>query len=158
MNVVDVTFFSIEISGCFFHLPQGIQRFLQVRLLSQSIKIILLVFAQNHELKQKYESDIAFADNIHKILALAFPEPTKVINFTEVLCSDLGEEYQEIHDYFEDDYISQLRGRSRRSATFPINIWNLTVRVKNNIHRANNNVEAWHQKLNCIFQCTHLML
>ena len=43
MNVVDVIFSRIEISGCFFHLTQNIQRFLQVRFLNQSIKIVLLV-------------------------------------------------------------------------------------------------------------------
>ncbi|CAF4181655.1 unnamed protein product, partial [Rotaria sordida] len=81
----------------------------------------------NHGFKQKYETDITFAHNIHKILALAFLEPTQVINGFESLCSELGEEYQEILDYFEDNYIGRLRGRSRRPATFPINIWNMNT-------------------------------
>ena len=112
-------------------------------------------FTQNHGFKQKYETDITFADSIHKILALAFLEPIQVINDFESLCSELGEEYQEILDYFEDNYIGRLRGRFRRLATFPINIWNMNARVKNNLHRTNNNLEAWHRKLNCSFQCTH---
>ena len=31
----------------------------------------------------------------------------------------------------------------------------MTARVKNNMHRTNNNIEAWHGKLNCTFHCTH---
>ena len=87
---------------------------------------------------------ITFADSIYKILTLTFLEPTQVINDFESLCSQLGEEYQEILDYFEDNYIGRLRRSFRRSATFPINIWNMNARVKNNLHRTNNNLEAWH--------------
>ena len=146
MNVVDATFPAIEISGCFFHLTQSVQRFLQVKLLTQSMKIVVFLsnFIQNHGFKQKYETDITFADSIHKILALVFFEPTQVINGFESLCSELGEEYQEIIGYFEDNYIGRVRGRFRRSATFPINIWNMNTRVKNNLHRTNNNLEALH--------------
>ena len=63
---------------------------------------------------------------------------------------DLGDEYQPVLDYMEDNYIGRLRGRSRHTATFPIHFWNMTPRVKNNMHRTNNNIEAWHRKLNCI--------
>ncbi|CAM4798470.1 unnamed protein product [Rotaria magnacalcarata] len=111
--------------------------------------------ATTHGFKQNYETDIIFADNIHKILALAFLEPNQVISGFESLCSNLGDEYQSILDYMEDNYIGRLRGRSRRAATFPIIFWNMAARVKNNMHRTNNNIEAWHRKLNCAFQCTH---
>ena len=68
---------------------------------------------------------------------------------------DLGDEYQPVLDYVEDNYNGRLRRRSRRTATFPIHFWNTTARVKNNMHRTNNNIEAWHRKLNCVFQCPH---
>ena len=121
MNVVDATFPAIEMSGCFFHLTQSVQRFLQVKFLTQTIKIVYFLsnFIQNHGFKQKYETDMTFADSIHQILALAFLEPIQVINGFESLCSELGGEYQEILDYFEDSYIGRLRGRFRRPATFP---------------------------------------
>ncbi|CAF3470781.1 unnamed protein product [Rotaria socialis] len=138
MNMVTSTFPTVELSGCFFHLSQSVQRFLQT-----------------HGFKQNYETDIIFADNIHKILALAFLEPNQVISGFESLCSNLGDEYQSILDYMEDNYIGRLRGRSRRAATFPIIFWNMAARVKNNMYRTNNNIEAWHRKLNCAFQCTH---
>ncbi|CAF4625181.1 unnamed protein product, partial [Didymodactylos carnosus] len=62
MNVFGGSFPGVELSGCFFHLSQNILRFLQT-----------------HGFKQDFETDITFADNIHKILALAFIEPSAVI-------------------------------------------------------------------------------
>ncbi|CAF2150700.1 unnamed protein product [Rotaria magnacalcarata] len=85
--------------------------------------------------KQRYKTDIVFADNIHKILASAFLEPNQVINGFELLCSDLGDEYQEVLDCIEDNYIGRARGWSRRPATFPIHFWNMVVHVKNNMYR-----------------------
>ena len=73
----------------------------------------------------------------------------------EFLCANLGDEYQEILDYIEDNYIRRVRGISRREALFSINCWNMVVRVKKGMHRTNNNVEAWHRKLNCAFQAAH---
>jgi len=85
-------------------------------------------------------------------LALAFLEPNQVVNGFEFLCSDLGDEYQQILGYYEGTYIGRLCGRSRQTTIFPINLWNMTAPVKNNMHSTNNNVEAWHRKLNCTFQ------
>ncbi|CAF0954419.1 unnamed protein product [Adineta steineri] len=138
MNMITGRFPIVELSGCFFHLSQSVQRFLQ-----------------NNGLKKNYETDLTFADNIHQILALSFLEPNEVINGFNHLCTYLDDEYQIVLDYIEDNYIGRLRGRSRRVATFPVHFWNMTERVKNNMHRTNNNIEAWHRKLNCAFQCTH---
>ena len=55
----------------------------------------------------------------------------------------------------EDNYIGRLCGCSRRTATFPIRFRNMAARVKNNMHRTNNNVKVWHRKSNCAFRCTH---
>ena len=93
-------------------------------------------------MKRTYETDIIFADNIHKILVLAFIEPNNVINGFESLCSEFGDEYQQVLDYMEDTYIGRLRGRSRRAAMFPISFWNMAERVKNNMHRTNNHIEV----------------
>ena len=120
-----------------------------------SVAFYFIFCIQDNGFKKNYETDITFADNIHKILALTFLEPNQVVNGFELLCSDLGDEYQQILDYFEDTYIGRLRRRSTRVATFPINLWNMAARVKNNMHRTNNHVEAWHRKLNCAVQCKH---
>jgi hypothetical protein len=98
---------------------------------------------------------VTFADNIHKIIALAFIEPSMVINGFELLCSNLDDDYQQVLDYIEDNYIGRLRGRTRRQAPYQIDFWNMVTRVKNDLHRTNNNVEGWHRKLNCAFQCSH---
>ena len=98
---------------------------------------------QNNGLKKNYETDLTFADNIHKILAASFLEPNQVIHGFEYLCTDLGDEYQPAFDYVEDNYIGRFRECSRRTATFPIRFWNMAVHMKNNMHHTNNNVEVW---------------
>ena len=49
--------------------------------------------------------DSIFAHNIHKTVALAFLEASFVINGFECLPVDLGDDYEEIIDYFEGTYI-----------------------------------------------------
>ncbi|CAF2887331.1 unnamed protein product [Rotaria sp. Silwood2] len=137
-NVFERTFPAVELSGCYFHFCQNVLRFLQT-----------------HGFKQTYETDVAFADNVHKILALAFIEPTMVIDGFELLCSKLDDDYQQILDYIEDNYIGRIRGRTRRQPSYPIEFWNMVARVKLDTHRTNNHVEGWHRKLNCAFQCCH---
>ena len=58
-------------------------------------------------MKQNYETDIPFTDNIHKILALAFLDPNVMATGFEFLCANFGDEYQEILDYIEDNYIGR---------------------------------------------------
>ncbi|CAF1541239.1 unnamed protein product [Adineta ricciae] len=137
-NVFERTFPGIELSGCYFHFCQNVLRFLQ-----------------NHGFKQNYETDVMFADSIHKILALAFLDPTNVIDGFELLCSKLDNVYQPILDYIEDNYIGRIRGRTRRQPSYPVAFWNMSARVKLDLHRTNNHVEGWHRKLNCAFQCCH---
>ena len=48
-----------------------------------------------------------------------------------------------------------MRGRTRRQAPYPIDIWNMVERVKSNMHRMNNNIQGWHRKLNSAFRCSH---
>ena len=58
--------------------------------------------------KETYENNVVFADNIHKILALAFIELTMVPNAFELLCTNLDDNYQQILDYTEDNYIRRM--------------------------------------------------
>ena len=46
-----------------------------------------------------------FAHNIHKLAALAFLNPDSVVTGFELLCEELGEQYDNILDYFEETYI-----------------------------------------------------
>ncbi|CAF1106307.1 unnamed protein product [Didymodactylos carnosus] len=61
--------------------------------------------------KQRYETDVEFADNIHKIASLPFLEPTSVVEGFELLCSKFGDDYQPILDYIEDTYIDMSSSR-----------------------------------------------
>ena len=40
---------------------------------------------QNNSFKKNYETDITFADDIHKSLALAFLEPNPIVNGFEYI-------------------------------------------------------------------------
>ncbi|CAF3204939.1 unnamed protein product [Rotaria socialis] len=92
IGVYQTMFPTVLLSGCYFHLRQSIHRKLQ---------------ALRH--KNQYESDPLFAHNVHKIAALAFLEPTNVINGFEHLSIDLGDDYETILDYFEETYIAYNR-------------------------------------------------
>ena len=67
MNDVDSTFPAIEISGCCFHLTQSVQRFLQVKFLTQSIKVVFFfcrilfrIMVLNRSMKQILRLSIAY--------------------------------------------------------------------------------------------------
>ncbi|CAF1393552.1 unnamed protein product [Rotaria sordida] len=112
INVFNHIFPAVELSGCYFHFCQNVLRFLQT-----------------HGFKQKYETDVIFADNMHKICALTFMEPTMVIDGFELLCSNLDTDYHQVLDYIEDNYIGRLRRRTRRQPSYPIDFWNMVTRV-----------------------------
>ena len=80
---------------------------------------------------------------MHKILALAFIAPIMIANAFELLCTSLDDNYQQILDYIEDNYIGRMRGRTQRQAPYPVDFWNMVERVKNNMYRTNNNIEGW---------------
>ena len=105
-------------------------------------------YIRTNGFKETYENDVVFADNMHKILALAFIESTMVANAFELLCTNLDDNHQQILDCIEDNYIGRMRGRTRRQAPYPIDFWNIVERVKNKMHRTNNNIGDWHRKLN----------
>ncbi len=67
--------------------------------------MFLSIQALGHQ--QQYETDPNFAYNIHKIAALAFLDINSVINGFERLSMNLGDDYEEILDYFEGTYIGK---------------------------------------------------
>ena len=79
-----------ELSECFFHLRQNVQRYLQD--LSERFMLVACYFIfciKDNSFKKNYETVITFADNIHKILAIARFKSNQVVNGFEFLCSDL---------------------------------------------------------------------
>lgn len=98
---------STALSGCYFHLRQSLHRKLQV--IQLKIKTILEKFRfQSLGHQVQYQTDTTFAHNVHKIAALAFLHPNSVVDGFELLCDELGEQYDNILDYFEETYIGML--------------------------------------------------
>ncbi|CAF1315795.1 unnamed protein product, partial [Didymodactylos carnosus] len=99
----------IALSGCYFHLRQSVHR--QITPL---------------DYQTQYQNDPIFAHNIHKFVALAFIHPNGVINASERLSLSLGDDYEDIIDYFEETYIGRLRpNQTRRQPKFSIDFWNM---------------------------------
>ncbi|CAM4810174.1 unnamed protein product [Rotaria magnacalcarata] len=132
-------FRSVSLSGCYFHLRQSIHRKLQ---------------SLGHQ--AQYQTDSTFSHNIHKIAALAFLDPNSALSGFESLCEQLDDRYDNILDYFEETYIGKLRSnRVCRKPLFEINFWSMHHRTTQLSMRTNNSAEAYHRRINSVFQCSH---
>lgn len=118
-----------ELSGCFFHLSQNIYRKVQ----------------QNH-LGDLYANDVIFRENIRMVCALAFIPLDDVIPAFETLClhCEADGEEQVILQYFERNYIGELRAGVRMPPIFPHELWSVYDRVINGLPRTTNALEGWH--------------
>ena len=68
-----------------------------------------------------------------------------VVDFSNILMADFPDSALNVATYFEDTYIGKrLPNNSRRIPPFPIRIWNLYERVREQLPRTNNVVEGWH--------------
>ena len=61
--------------------------------------------------KKKYEDDFDFANGILKMVALAFINPKDVVEAFLQVSIDLGDQFQSMLNYFEDNYIGRFRGK-----------------------------------------------
>ncbi|CAF4586963.1 unnamed protein product [Rotaria sp. Silwood2] len=133
LGVFDASFPNVLLSGCYFHLRQSIHRY-----------------------QNKYENEPEFSHNIHKIAALVFLKPDDVVKGFEDLSVDLGDEYQAVFDYIEETYIGRLRANhTRRKPLFIIDFCKMFHRTTESLMRTNNSAEAYHRRINSIFQCSH---
>ncbi|CAF3402781.1 unnamed protein product [Rotaria sp. Silwood2] len=106
--------------------------------------------------QNKYENEPEFSHNIHKIAALVFLKPDDVVKGFEDLSVDLGDEYQAVFDYIEETYIGRLRANhTRRKPLFIIDFCKMFHRTTESLMRTNNSAEAYHRRINSIFQCSH---
>ena len=85
--------------------------------------------------QKKYEDDFDFANGIHKIAALAFINPKDVVEAFVQLSIHLGDQFQSMLDYFEDNYIGRFRANgSRARSLFGIKYTGMFV-IKRKIHK-----------------------
>jgi hypothetical protein len=107
---------------------------------------------------QLYEDDDDIALYMRMISALAFVDPIDVpkafYDLEAEIRNDSGQHngIDTLLDYFEDTYIGrQRRGHPRAHPRFPIEMWNMFNRTREELPRTNNHVEGWHRRFcgNC---------
>ena len=54
-----------------------------------------------------------------------------------------GVEKQALLDYFERNYIGELQCGRRLEPRYPHTLWNVNLRVHENLPQTNNNLEGW---------------
>lgn len=138
VNAMRNAFPDAVISGCFFHIGQSLWRHVQNSGLRE-------LYIQNEETRTKIKS----------LLSLAFLPPAEVTTAFEDLIETFPENLTPIADYFENIYIGRRGRRARRTATFPIAMWNMHGRVLDDLPRTNNAVEAWHRSFQGALGCHH---
>ena len=127
INSANTVFAGSEVSGCFFHLSQNIYK-----------------RVQNNGLVNMYRDDENFRTNVKMIGAIAFVPLADVVDTFELLADHVGQEEQVILDYFETNYIGEMRRGRRRPPLFEHGLWSVHDRVLNDLPRTTNAVEGWH--------------
>ena len=83
---------------------------------------------------------------MYKIAALVFINPKDVVEAFIKLGIHLGNQFQSMLNYFEDDYIDRfLANTSRARLLLGIKYWKVYDRTKNSQMRSNNSAEAWNR-------------
>ena len=140
-NAVKCVFPDIQIHGCLFHLSQSCHR-----------KICDIGS------KMRYINDKEFQLKIKSFCALAFLRPESVIAGFEMLIED-DDVPAAFITYFEANYIGVLRGRGlrqrREKPIYPIPVWNVESRVREDLPRSNNSIEAFHGALKSSITSLH---
>ena len=102
---------------------------------------------------QLYRNDEEFRTNIRMI---SFIPIADTIQAFDALSNHAGNQEQVILDYFESNYIGELRRWRRLAPRFTHAMWNMSLRVQNElILRSNNNLEGWHNIFASLFQQRH---
>lgn len=142
MRAVADVFPTAILQGCHFHYTQSLYRHF------------------TPHMKRAYENDNSFALQMKKIFALAFVLPCDVNRafveiksesaFDEDLNKDLGVFFAYVHStYIGSAYVSSLYKRE---------FWSVHDRVKNNVARTNNSLEAWNRRFGVLCESSHIPL
>jgi hypothetical protein len=137
-SALEQTFPEATVKGCLFHLCKIIYR-----------KV------QSEGLQELYTNDENFRMNIKMIGALSFVPIEDTIQAFDALSDYAGEESQVILDFFETNYIGELRRGRRLEPRFPHSMWNVNRRVENGLARTNNDLEGWHNGFAGFFHGNH---
>ena len=120
--------------GCLFHPSKSIYR-----------------HVQELGLSQRYMNDDQFRTNIRMTGALGFVPIEDTVQTFETLAVHCGEEEQAVLDYFESTYIGEVRRGRRQQPMFPHELWNMNIRVQEDLPRTNNELEGWHTRFSTSF-------
>ena len=86
--------------------------------------------------------DDNFRANVSMIAALALVPVDDIIPAFEALTEHCGADEEPILDYFEVNYIGELRRARRRDPLFAHELWNIYRRVEDDLPRTNNMLEG----------------
>ena len=125
INAVQQVYPQTTLVGCLFHLCQSVYR-----------------HVQSEGLQERYLENEEFRANIRMIPALAFVPIGDIIPAFEVLSENCGNDEEVILDYFEVNYIGELRRMRRRNPLFAHDLWNVNRRVEDDLPRTNNMLEG----------------
>ena len=88
---------------------------------------------QSEGLTAQYPEDIEFLLKLKMLPSLAFVPEQEVVVCFNILMADFPESALNVARYFEETYIGKrLSDQSRRVPQFPIRIWNMYKRDKDN--------------------------
>jgi hypothetical protein len=127
LNAVEATYPNTTRKGCLFHLSSNVYK-----------------HVQHNGLVQQYNHDAVFRQNIRMLPALAFVPEDDVVNAFDEIVLHCGPAEQPILDYFEHTYVGQVRAGVRQEPLFPIELWNVSDRMEDDLPRTNNSLEGWH--------------
>ena len=110
---------------------------------------------QESRLQPLYNNDPVFRENIWMIPALSFvPIQDTVAAFNE-LSRHSGNAEQPVLDYYETNYIGELRRGCRIPPLFEHTLWNMNKPVNDDLPRTNNHLEGWHNRFSHLFNSPH---
>lgn len=138
ISALEEVFPQVPVKGCLFHLCKNIYR-----------------RVQGEGLTELYMNDANFRMTIKMIGALSLVPIEDTLQAFEELANYAGEEAQIILDYFETNYVGELRRGRRLAPRFAHAIWNMHNRVENELARTNNDLEGWHNAFAGFFDGHH---
>ena len=114
MGALDQVYPVVPQKGCLFHLSKNVY-----------------TRVQDEGMSQLYMNDEEFRTNIRMISALSFVPIADTIQPFDALSNHnhTGNQEQVILDYFESNYIGELRRGRRLAPKLPHAMWNMSLRV-----------------------------